>query len=102
MIVADEQTLNGIRIGVIREHMDKKLFNEADVETIDLTVPWRSASHRATMVDPGPGGALLQGCIDKYLPFYRNRVFIEQYPKLPHRVFAVFGRSRNSEMPNQD
>ena len=33
---ANERTLNGIRIGVIREHMDKKLFNEADVESIDL------------------------------------------------------------------
>src|SRR5262245_38323465 len=29
---ANERTLNGMRIGVIREHMDKKAFNEADVE----------------------------------------------------------------------
>src|SRR5258705_5753846 len=29
---ANERTLNGIRIGVIREHMDQKVFNEADVE----------------------------------------------------------------------
>ena len=34
---ANERTLNGMRIGVIREHMDKKAFNEADAETIDIT-----------------------------------------------------------------
>jgi amidase len=34
---ANETTLNGMRIGVIREHMDKKVLNEADGEAIDLT-----------------------------------------------------------------
>ena len=34
---ANERTLNGIRIGVIREHMDKKALNEADFAAIDLT-----------------------------------------------------------------
>src|SRR6516225_1392455 len=34
---ANERTLNGMRIGVIREHMDRQAFNEADVEAIDLT-----------------------------------------------------------------
>src|SRR5438045_1985997 len=73
-----------MRLGVIREHMDKKLFNEADVETIDLTERAIGDLRRigATIVDPGPGGALLQSCIDKYLPLYRNRVFIEQHPSL--------------------
>src|SRR5258708_37821893 len=33
----NERTLNGMRIGVIREHMDKKVLNEADVEAIDIT-----------------------------------------------------------------
>jgi hypothetical protein len=36
----------------------------------------------ATIVDPGPGGALLQSCIDKYVPLYRNRVFMQQFPDL--------------------
>ncbi len=81
---ANERTLKGIRIGVIREHMDKKLFNEADVESIDLAERAISDLRRlgATMVDPGAGGALFQSCIDKYVPLYRNRVFIEQYPSL--------------------
>src|ERR1700680_5242432 len=81
---ANERTLNGMRIGVIREHMDRKVFNEADVEAIDLTERAIGDLRRlgATIVDPGPGGALLQGCIDKYLPLYRANVFIEQYPKI--------------------
>jgi amidase len=81
---ANEHTLNGMRIGVIREHMDKKAFNEADVETIDLAEHAISDLRqlKATIVDPGEGGALLQNCIDKYVPLYRNRVFIEQFPNL--------------------
>src|SRR5437016_8036163 len=81
---ANERTLNGIRIGVIREHMDKKLFNEADVETIDITERAIRDLRRigATIVDPGPGGALFQGCVDKYAPLYRNRNFIEQFPNM--------------------
>jgi Asp-tRNA(Asn)/Glu-tRNA(Gln) amidotransferase A subunit family amidase len=81
---ANERTLNGVRIGVIREHMDKSLFNEADVETIDITEGAISDLRRlgATIVDPGASGALLQSCIDKYVPLYRNRVFIEQFPNL--------------------
>src|SRR5207253_10493702 len=81
---ANERTLNGMRIGVIREHMDKKLFNEADAETIDLTERAINDLRRlgATVVDPGAGGAVFQSCIDKYVPLYRNRMFIEQFPNL--------------------
>jgi amidase len=81
---ANEKTLNGMRIGVIREHMDKKVLNEADVSAIDLTERAIDDLRRlgATIVDPGAGGALFQSCMDKYAPLYRNRVFTEEYPKL--------------------
>jgi amidase len=81
---ANEQTLNGTRIGIIREHMDKKVFNEADAESIDITERAIGDLRRlgATIVDPGPGGALFQSCINKYAPLYRNRVFAEQFPNL--------------------
>src|SRR5213594_2543935 len=81
---ANERTLNGIHIGVVREHMDKKLFNEADVESIDLAERAIDDLRRlgATIVDPGPGGALFQSCVDRYAPLYRNRMFIEQFPNL--------------------
>lgn len=80
----NEHTLNGMRIGIIREHMDKKAFNEADVETIDLVAQAIGDLRqlKATIIDPGEGGALFQNCIDKLVPLYRNRVFIEQFPNL--------------------
>jgi Asp-tRNA(Asn)/Glu-tRNA(Gln) amidotransferase A subunit family amidase len=79
---ANERTLNGMRIGVIREHMDKTVFNDADGEAIGLTERAIGDLRRigATIVDPGPGGALFQACIDRYFPIYRNRVFTERYP----------------------
>jgi amidase len=81
---ANERTLNGLRIGVIREHMDKKLFTESHVETIEIVERGINDLRGlgATIVDPGPGGALFQSCIDKYVPLYRNRAFIEQFANL--------------------
>jgi amidase len=81
---ANERTLNGMRIGVIREHMDRKVLNEADVAAIDLTERAVGDLRRlgATIVDPGAGGALFQGCMDKYAPLYRNRFFTEEHPNL--------------------
>src|SRR5947209_1006978 len=81
---ASEQTLNGLRIGVIREHMDKKVFNDADVEAIDLAENAIGDLRRlgVTIVDPETGGALFQSCLDKYVPLYRNRAFIGQYPNV--------------------
>jgi Asp-tRNA(Asn)/Glu-tRNA(Gln) amidotransferase A subunit family amidase len=79
-----EQKLDGVRIGVVREYMDKNQFTQADVETIDIVE--RGIAHLrqvgATIVDPGPGGALFQQCVDKYVPVYRNKLFIKQYPQL--------------------
>jgi Asp-tRNA(Asn)/Glu-tRNA(Gln) amidotransferase A subunit family amidase len=81
---ANERKLDGIRIGVIREHMDKKLFTQADIESIDIVERTINDLRRlgATIVDPGAGGALFQSCVNKYAPIYRNRNFIEQFPNL--------------------
>jgi Asp-tRNA(Asn)/Glu-tRNA(Gln) amidotransferase A subunit family amidase len=64
--------------------MDKDLFSLADVETIDI-VDRAIADLRdlgATIVDPGPHGALFQDCVDKYTPTWRNRLFIAQFPSV--------------------
>jgi amidase len=74
---AREKRLDGVRIGVVREFMDKDLFTVAAHEPIDIAEraidDLRSLG--ATVVDPGPHGALFQGCVDKYAPLYRNKLF---------------------------
>jgi Asp-tRNA(Asn)/Glu-tRNA(Gln) amidotransferase A subunit family amidase len=57
------KNLNGMRIGVLREYMDPSLWNQADVESIAIQSEaiQTLADAGATLVDPGEGGALLQG-----------------------------------------
>ena len=50
--------------------------------SISRSRPLAICSLGAAIVDPGAAGALFQSCIDKYVPLYRNREFIEQYPNL--------------------
>jgi len=78
-----EKRLDGVRIGVIREYMDRKLFNISDAESIDATERAIADLQRlgATIVDPGPGGALLQKYIDKYAPSVLNKLFISRFPE---------------------
>src|SRR5665213_2370899 len=76
--------LDGVRIGVIREYMSKKLFSKADEESIDI-VERAIADVRklgATVVDPGPEGALFQGCIARYAPALLNSALPRQYMNL--------------------
>jgi Asp-tRNA(Asn)/Glu-tRNA(Gln) amidotransferase A subunit family amidase len=81
---ANAKRLEGVRIGVVREYMNKDLFNQADVESIDLAERAIQDLKElgATIVDPGPGGALLQSFIDKYAPSVLNKLFITQFPAL--------------------
>ena len=81
---ARELRLDGIRIGIVREYLDKSLFTQADHETIDL---FEKAVHDlrqlgATIIDPGVGGALFQDCINCYLPQNMNSRFAEMCPSL--------------------
>ena len=62
-----DERLDGVRIGVVREFMDKRLFTKTDEETIDI-VDRAVGDLRglgATIVDPGPEGALFQVCINE-------------------------------------
>ncbi len=81
---ATAERLDGVRIGVVREYMDTEAFSRADAESIQLVE--RALKDLdgigATIVDPGPGGALFQGCIDRYAPEYYNSAFIRANPDL--------------------
>jgi Asp-tRNA(Asn)/Glu-tRNA(Gln) amidotransferase A subunit family amidase len=74
--------LEGVRIGVVREYMDRSLFNEADEESIVAAERAIADLQKlgATIVDPGPKGALLQKYIDKYAPSVLNSLFIDRFP----------------------
>ena len=78
---AHEELLDGVRIGVVREYMDRDLFTIADAETIDI-VERAIEDLRAlgaTVIDPGPQGALFQDAVDKYSPVWRNQLFVRQF-----------------------
>ena len=81
---ATAQRLNGLRIGVIREYMSKKLFSKADEESIDIVDRAIGDLRKlgATIVDPGPEGALFQSCISRSAPELLNSAFVRQYPQL--------------------
>ena len=72
--------LDGMRIGVIREYMNKKLFSKADEESIDIVERALGDLRKlgATVVDPGPEGALFQSCVTRYAPQLFNAAFAAQ------------------------
>ncbi len=67
---AAARRLDGLRIGVVREYMSKKLFAKADEQSIDLVERAINDLRKlgATIVDPGPDGELFQGCIARSAP----------------------------------
>jgi len=81
---ASARRLDGLRIGIIREYMNKKLFAKADEESIDIVEHALGELHTlgATLVDPGAEGALFQGCINRYAPQLYNAAFAAQRPTL--------------------
>jgi len=76
--------LDGLRIGVVREYLSKKLFSQADEQSIDL-VERAIADLRklgATVVDPGAAGSLFQTCIARSAPRLLNAALARQYPQV--------------------
>ncbi len=81
---ATTRRLEGVRIGVVREYMSRALFSKADEQSIDLVERAISEVRKlgATIVDPGPEGALFQSCIPRYAPELLNSAFVRQYPQV--------------------
>jgi amidase len=81
---ASARELRGVRIGVIREYMAKQLFSKADAESIDIVDRAIGDLRKlgATIVDPGPQGALFQSCISRHAPELLNSAFTRQYRDL--------------------
>jgi amidase len=81
---AQGDRLDGVRIGVLREYMDKRLFTKRDEAVIDIVDQAVADLHRtgATVVDPGPGGALFTDCFHKYVPQAFGKLFTKMHPDL--------------------
>src|SRR5262245_52707591 len=81
---ATTRRLEGMRIGVVREYMSKKLFSKADEESIDIVERAIDDLRKlgATIVDPGREGTLFQSCISRYGPELLNAALTRQYREL--------------------
>ena len=63
--------------------MNKKLFSKADEESIDIVERALGDLRKlgATIVDPGPEGALFQSCVVRYAPELLNRAGCRFVPR---------------------
>jgi len=79
-----QTSLKGMRIGIVREYMDKSLFTKADEETIDIVdrAIDKLRELGATVVDPGPHGELFTKYIRQLGPMLQNSVYAKLHPEL--------------------
>jgi Asp-tRNA(Asn)/Glu-tRNA(Gln) amidotransferase A subunit family amidase len=80
----DSRSLAGLRIGVVREYLNRKLLTQADSESVDLVERAIAVLNKlgATVVDPGPEGALFQQCIVRAAPELLSSAFARQNRQL--------------------
>ena len=80
---AHEKSLKGLRIGVVREYMDKSKFSKADEENIDIVDRAIADLKKlgAEIVEPGPEG-LFTPYVKRYYPQTQNALFTKKYPAL--------------------
>jgi len=76
-------SLAGLRIGVVREYMDKALFTKADEQSIDRVDAAVEVLKKlgATVIDPGEHGELFTKYIQALEPQLLNAVFARQHPE---------------------
>ena len=81
---AKEKKLDGLRIGVVRELMNKQELGDASLQTIELVDKAVEDLRKlgAEIVDPGAEGALLSHCVRKYAPKLANKIFMKKYPEV--------------------
>ena len=78
------RSLAGLRIGVVREYLNRQLLAQADAESVTLVENAIGVLKKlgATVVDPGPEGALFQRCIAGSAPELLSSAFARQYKQL--------------------
>ena len=78
------RSLAGLRFGVVREYLNRTLLAQADAQSVDLVERAIDVLKKlgATVVDPGPEGALFQQCIVRAAPELLSSAFARQYRPL--------------------
>jgi amidase len=79
-----EQSLKGVRIGVVREYMDKSVYSKAELQNIELIERAVEDLKKlgATVIDPGPGGALFTEYVRRLNPMLSNASWAKLFPEL--------------------
>jgi len=76
-------SIQGMRIGIVREYMDRTTASKAEIANIEIAekaiVTIRSMG--AVIVDPGPGG-LFTDYVRRYAPMLTNASFTKAHPDL--------------------
>ncbi|HET9270567.1 MAG TPA: amidase [Vicinamibacterales bacterium] len=96
------RSLAGLRIGVVREYLNRKLLTQADTESVDLVERAIDVLKKlgATVIDPGPEGALFQQCITRSAPELLSSAFARQYPQAGDQIAALVElRANPSRVP---
>ena len=80
----NSRSLAGVRIGVVREYLNRRLLAQADTQSVDLIEQAIEVLKKlgASVVDPGPEGALFQQCIRRAAPEFLSSAFAAQYRSL--------------------
>jgi Asp-tRNA(Asn)/Glu-tRNA(Gln) amidotransferase A subunit family amidase len=97
------RSLTGLRIGVVREYLNRKLLAQADAESVDLVERAIDVLKKlgATVVDPGPDGALFQQCITHSAPELLSSAFTSQYRTDGDQIAALVDmRANPSRVPD--
>jgi len=97
------RSLTGLRIGVVREYLNRKLLAQADAESVDLVERAIDVLKKlgATVVDPGPDGALFQQCITGAAPELMSSAFTSQYRTDGDQIAALVDlRANPSRVPD--
>jgi Asp-tRNA(Asn)/Glu-tRNA(Gln) amidotransferase A subunit family amidase len=90
---AENASLKGVRIGIVREFMQP--FTKADEDSIRIADQAIAdlAKAGATIADPGPGGALFRDTIAALLPAYDAPMLAAAYKELFPAGTAVVGKA---------
>jgi amidase len=67
---ASSRRLDGVRVGIIREYMNRDAYTKADTQSLDLAERAIDDLRKlgATIVDPGRGRGLFQDCFARWAP----------------------------------